>query len=168
MMPGMVHCTIGQYASARIGGWRAAGLAFRVVGQGLGTLVGGDRDRIDITRETPMDTPARHMLPTGTRRLLNRRVERALRHCFGADVTLRDTVEQIVHEMHSAGVPRDDIRAILSHAVQAHGRRQALDRLSVITGLPTSEVLVRQVIEWVNTVFRVGDESSDERASAAS
>jgi hypothetical protein len=113
-----------------------------------------------------MDTPARLTLPTGTRRLLNRRIERALRHCFGADVTLRDMVEQIVHEMDAAGVPRDDIRALLSHTVQAHGRRQALDRLSVITGLPTSEVLVRQVLEWANTAFRVGDAPRDERSTA--
>jgi hypothetical protein len=113
-----------------------------------------------------MDTSDRPTLPTGTRRLLNRRIERALRHCFGADVTLRDMVDEIVHEMQAAGVPRDDIRDLLSHAVRAHGRRQALDRLSVITGLPTSDLLVRQVIDWANTAFRVDDESSDERSEA--
>jgi hypothetical protein len=110
----------------------------------------------------PMEIPAPPTLSAGTRRLLNRQIERALRHCFGADVNLQDTVRQIVADSSTAGVSPHDIRTLIGRAIESHGKRQALDRASIIAGLPTSETLARQVLAWVDEELRRSQPSEHE------
>lgn len=88
------------------------------------------------------------MLTATTRRTLDRHIELALRHRFGADVNLRKVVHQVVLEMATLGAPDEAIRDLLTRSVDEHPQRPRWDRVSIVTGLAVSAVLTRRMLHW--------------------
>jgi len=92
--------------------------------------------------------PPAQMLSTSTRRMLDRHVEHALRQRFGAGNNLRHTVRLAVLEMATQGASIEAIRSLLTHSVEGHPQRYRWDHVSMVTGLLTSAVLTRQMLQW--------------------
>jgi hypothetical protein len=88
------------------------------------------------------------MLSVSTRRCLERHVEHALRQRSGANSNLREVVREVVIEMAASGASAEAVRSTLALSVQAHPERYRWDRVSIVTGLLTSDVLTRRMLQW--------------------
>jgi hypothetical protein len=94
------------------------------------------------------------MLTDVARQALDRHIERALRQRFGASGNLRHAVQRVVLELSDSGASSDDICSLLVRCVEDHPQRHRWDRVSIITGLSTSVVLTRQIIDWAEPMHR--------------
>ena len=88
------------------------------------------------------------MISVSTRRSLERHVEHALRQRSGAGSNLRDVVREVVLEMAASGESAEAVRSTLTRSVEAHPARYRWDRVSIVTGLLTSDVLTRRMLQW--------------------
>ena len=97
---------------------------------------------------SPAYTSSMELLAASTRATLDRRIERALQRRFGAGGNLRDAVRLVVLEMVTRGASDETIRTLLRRSVEDHPQRHRLDRVSIVTGLTASSVLMRQMLQW--------------------
>jgi hypothetical protein len=81
-------------------------------------------------------------------RVLDRNIERALRHEFGAASGLRPVVRQIVAELTLRGASQAAMGTFLRQAVRDHACRPTYDRVSLVTGISVSDALVEQMLQW--------------------
>ena len=88
------------------------------------------------------------MLSVSTRRWLDRHVEHAFRQRSGAGSNLREVVHVVAHEMAASGESAEAVRSTLTLSVQTHPARYRWDRVSIVTGLLTSDVLTRRMHQW--------------------
>jgi hypothetical protein len=105
-----------------------------------------------------------------SRHKLDRYIEQALRRRFGSGGNLRHAVRRVVLEMVTEGASEEAIRTLLTRSVENHPQRHRWDRVSIVTGLTASSVLISQMLQWAEqpTSSRRGgrQESSPERRGA--
>ena len=106
--------------------------------------------RVSSTTTEPMDTQPTPMPSAGTLQTLDRHIERALRQRFGSGGNLRHVVRLVVVEMTARGASDEAIRALLRHSVQEHPQRHGWDRVSIVTGLAASVILMRRMLHWAD------------------
>jgi hypothetical protein len=92
---------------------------------------------------------AQPRLSAATRRILDRHIERAMRQRFGSSSNLRQVVRIAATELAAGGATEATIRTVLTRSVEDHPERYTWDRVSILTGLQASDVLTRQVMDWV-------------------
>jgi len=88
------------------------------------------------------------MISASTRRSLERHVEHAFRQRSGAGSNLREVVQEVVLEMAASGHSAEAVRSALILSVQTHPARYRWDRVSILTGLLTSDVLTQRMLRW--------------------
>ena len=72
-----------------------------------------------------------------------------MRQRFGSSSNLRQVVRIAATELAASGATDDTIRTVLTRSVEDHPQRYTWDRVSILTGLQASDVLTRQVMDWV-------------------
>jgi hypothetical protein len=96
-------------------------------------------------------------LSVGAIARLEFRFVEALRYRPGSRVNLRIAVNGLVAEIDAIGAPRDAARRLIAHIAEHHPDRDALDRVSVLTGERESERLEREMIGWLLADVQRGD-----------
>lgn len=103
--------------------------------------------------QSRLHTPATELnLGTQSIERIQKQLQRAFRHSYGAESALRSAVRAGASEMMALGATADAVQRAIAHCVSNHDS-MVRDKGSLVTGESRASMVTRRINAWIEELF---------------